>query len=42
MIDLEEISLDEAEQEYNGDNEQREQIAYWLKIYEEIRPHKGL
>jgi len=45
MIELEEISLDDAQEyeiEYNGDDEQREQIQYWMKVWELVRPHKGL
>ena len=42
MIELEEISLDEAEIEYNGDDEQREQIQHWMKVWGLVRPHKGL
>jgi len=41
MKDFTELTLDEAVEYYN-DDEQRELIEYWLKIYGMIYPHKGL
>jgi hypothetical protein len=41
-VTLEETLEYDTGEPYCNEDEQREQIEYWLRVYEMIRPHNGL